>query len=380
MDLTHFNYFSWRLICFATHNLEGIVLEFLEPFPIFVLPILTGLASFVVILVLTPFAKRLRLLDVPDHRKHHGIGVPMVGGVAIYIVIVASMTILDPPDKLSWLFFGMSILVAIGVLDDAFGLGVRLRFASQILATSVVLYGNSLWIQSLGPGLESLESVMVILGVPMTIFAIVGLTNAFNMADGLDGLASGHMLIGLLTLSLTMFVTRGAVPHLNWLMVLISTVFAFWLVNVSLTPLKRVFLGDAGSLLLGFIMSWTLIYYTQSPIEKFHPVAALWCVTVPVLDTIMVMLKRLTSKRPLFWPDRSHLHHILFDFGLSQRKVVTSIIIFSLAINAIGVWMTYAISPVFSLVVYASLLAIACYLSVTRSIERFLYRGVDASR
>lgn len=349
----------------------------LESLPLLALPILTGLASFVMILVLTPFAKHLRLLDVPNHRKHHGIAVPMVGGVAIYIVILGSMAILDPPDKLTWLLSGMSILLAIGVLDDAFGLGVRLRFASQIIAASVVLFGNSLWIQSLGPGLESLEPITASLGVPITIFAIVGLTNAFNMADGLDGLASGHMLVGLLTLGVTMFVIQGAVPQLNWLMVLISAVFAFWLVNLSLTPLKRVFLGDAGSLLLGFIMSWALIYYTQSPIEAVHPVAALWCVTVPVLDTIMVMLRRLVNKRSLFSPDRNHLHHILFDSGLSQRRTLTLIVIFSLAVNALGVWMTYAVSPVFSLAVYASLVAAACYLSVTRSIERLLYPGID---
>lgn len=355
------------------------MLGFLESYSLFALPILTGLASFIVILVLTPFAKRFRLLDVPNDRKHHGIAVPMVGGVAIYIVLLGSMTVLDPPDKLTWLVLGMSVLLAIGVLDDAFGLGVRLRFASQIFAASIVLFGNSLWIKSLGPGFEGLESVMGILGIPITIFGIVGLTNAFNLADGLDGLASGHMLVGLLTLSLTMFLTHGAVHQVSWLVVLMSTVFAFWLVNLSLTPLKRVFLGDAGSLLLGFIMSWTLIYYTQPSIEKIHPVAALWCVTVPVFDTIMVMVRRLANKRSLFSPDRSHLHHILFDFGIGQKSVVAIIIGFSSAVNATGIWITYAISPVLALVVYACLLAIACYISITHSIERLLYRSVDAN-
>ena len=336
------------------------------------LPILTGLASLVFILVLTPFAERLRLLDQPDHRKRHQTPVPMVGGLAIYLVILSAMMVLDPPEKLSWLMLSVSILVAVGALDDAFGLGVRTRFVSQMLAALVMIAGGSFWIRSFGVDLWGLDAVAIWLGIPITVFAVVGLTNGFNMADGIDGLASGHMLVGLGSVCLTLYLTRGQVHQLEWLLILMSTVFAFWLVNLSLTPLKRVFLGDAGSLLLGFVMAWTLIYYTQKPVALMHPVAALWCVTIPVFDTLVVIARRIKNKRSPFSPDRNHLHHLFVDMGMKPSVALALILGLAIMVNAFGVWMTYAISPVASLIAYGLLLMGFGYGMLHPSIERQL--------
>ena len=336
------------------------------------LPILTGLASLVFILVLTPFAERLRLLDHPDHRKRHQNPVPMVGGLAIYLVILSAMMVLDPPQKLSWLMLSVSILVAVGALDDAFGLGVRTRFASQILAALVMIAGGSFWIRSLGVDLWGLDAVAVWLGIPITIFAVVGLTNGFNMVDGIDGLAAGHMLVGLGSVGLTLYFTRGQVHQLEWLLILMSAVFAFWLVNLSLTPLKRVFLGDAGSLLLGFVMAWTLIYYTQKPVALMHPVAALWCVTIPVFDTLVVIARRIKNKRSPFSPDRNHFHHLFVDMGIKPGMALALTLGLAIVVNAFGVWMTYAIAPVASLIAYGLLLMVFGYGMLHPSIERKL--------
>lgn len=334
-----------------------LILGLTDPIVLLALPILVGLGLFVFILVLTPFAPRLRLLDEPNFRKQHGTSVPMVGGIAIYLVILASMMIVDPPVKLSWLMLSVSILVAVGALDDAFGLGVKTRFAIQTFATVLMILGSSMWIRSLGFGWWGLDSMVGWLGIPLTIFAVVGLTNGFNMVDGIDGLAAGHMLVGLVTLCLTLFVFRGEVHQVAWLTVLMAAVFGFWLVNLSLTPLKKVFLGDAGSLLLGFIMAWTLIYYSQEPIGLMHPVAALWCVTVPVLDTLRVIVGRWKNKRSPFSPDRNHLHHVLVDMGIGSGKVLALIMGLSALLNAIGIWITYSISPLASLILYLTLFA-----------------------
>jgi len=334
------------------------------------IPVLAGLASLVFILVLTPFAERLRLIDEPDHRKRHGASVPMVGGIAIYLVILSAMMVLDPPQKLSWLMLSVSVMVAVGALDDAFGLGVKTRFAAQVLASVLMVAGGGFWIQSLGFEFVGLGSIAPWLGIVFTVFAVVGLTNGFNMVDGIDGLASGHMLIGLATVGLTLFGVHGNVHQIEWLVVLFSTVFAFWLVNLSLTPLKRVFLGDAGSLLLGFIMAWTLIYYTQKPVALLHPMVALWCVTIPVFDTVVIIARRLKNKRSPFAPDRNHLHHLLVDLGIQPRVTLALILVISISLNAFGVWITYAISPVASLVAYGILLIGFGYAMLHPSIER----------
>jgi len=317
-------------------------------------------------------AERFRLLDRPDHRKLHQTPVPMVGGLAIYSVIMSTMVVLDPPDKLAWLMLSVSVLVVVGALDDAFGLGVRVRFVSQILSTALMIGGGSLWIRSFGIDLWGQDSVAVWLGIPITIFAVVGLTNGFNMVDGIDGLASGHMLVGLGSVCLTLYLTRGQVHQVEWLIILMSAVFAFWLVNLSLTPLKRVFLGDAGSLLLGFVMAWTLIYYTQKPVALMHPVAALWCVTIPVYDTLVVIARRVKNKRSPFSPDRNHFHHLFVDMGIKPGVTLGVILGLAMVVNALGIWVTYAISPIASLLAYCLLLFGFGYGMLHPSIEKKL--------
>lgn len=336
------------------------------------LPILTGLASLVLILVLTSLAERVNLLDQPDHRKRHQTPVPMVGGLAIYLVVLSVMMVIDPPDKLSWLMLSASIIVAVGALDDAFGLSVKTRFAVQVLGSVLMVAGGGFWVQSLGLEFGGLDSIAPWLGIAFTVFAVVGLTNGFNMIDGIDGLASGHMLVGLGSVCLTLYLTRGQVHQLEWLIILMSAVFAFWLVNLSLTPLKCVFLGDAGSLLLGFVMAWTLIYYTQKPVALLHPMVALWCVTIPVFDTLVVIARRVKNKRSPFSPDRNHLHHLFVDMGMKPGLALGLILGLSILVNAFGVWMTYAFSPLASLLAYGLLLIGFGYGMLHPSIERQL--------
>ena len=352
-------------------NLEHQVLWLL-------MPIFVGLSLVTFIAVLTSLAETLRLVDNPNHRKRHDVPVPLVGGVAIYLVIVSAMLIGSPPDKLVWLMFSVSILVAVGVLDDVFGLGVRVRFAAQLLVTVIMITGGGFWITSLGLDLWWVDISVALMGIPMTIFSVVGLTNAFNMVDGIDGLASGHMLISLLTVGLTLFAVNGSVHQSEWLVILWSAVFVFWLVNLSLTPLKRVFLGDAGSLLLGFIMAWTLIYYTQKPVALMHPVAALWCVTLPVFDALVVIARRINTKQSPFSPDRNHLHHVFIDMGMSHRNALLVILGMSAALNGVGIWFTYSVSPMFSLGLYVLLLGVFGYVMLHPTIVRNLLSKILA--
>lgn len=337
-----------------------------------VLTILAGFAACIFIFLLTPLAERFHLLDKPNHRKHHEASVPMVGGLAIYLVIISAMVVLDLPHKLSWLIFSVGILVAVGAIDDALNISVWVRFVSQFIAAGLMIAGSSLWIQSFGVNAWALDSINAWAGIPITIFAVIGLTNGFNMVDGIDGLAAGHMLVGLVAVSLTLFIRHGYIHQAEWIGILIAVVFAFWLVNLSLTPLKRVFLGDAGSLLLGFIMAWTLIYYTQEPIALLNPVVALWCVAIPVFDTLVVIARRVKNRQSPFSPDRNHIHHLLVDIGVNSRITLFLILGLSAFLNLIGIWITYAVSPLASLIAYALMLIGFAYGMLNPSIQRQL--------
>jgi undecaprenyl-phosphate alpha-N-acetylglucosaminyl 1-phosphatetransferase len=336
---------------------------------------LAGLGAFILILVLTPFAYRLRLVDRPDHRKLHNLPVPMVGGVAIYLVLLASFLLVTPPAKVAWFMFALTLLVAVGLLDDALSLGIKTRIAAQVLSTVTMMAGADLWIQDIGLGF-AWDSALGILGMGLTLFAVVGLTNGFNMVDGIDGLASGHLMVGIACLVGAQVWVAGFVHQPGWLSLLFAAVFAFWLVNMSLTPFKRVFLGDSGSLLLGFTMAWLLIYYTQEPIGLIEPVAALWCVTLPVFDTLVVIARRLMNGRSPFSSDRNHLHHLLVDQGVRPPIALALILVGAILINTTGLALTYLVSPTVGLACYVLCLGVFGYLMLHPEIERrFLVRA-----
>jgi undecaprenyl-phosphate alpha-N-acetylglucosaminyl 1-phosphatetransferase len=336
---------------------------------------LAGVAAFLLIVVLTPFADRLRLLDRPNLRKSHQAPVPMVGGIAIYLVLLASFVLMDPPLKAGWFLFALTLLVATGLLDDVFGLGVKTRIAAQCLASVVMIFGAGLSIQSLGLGIPN-DGALGLVGIGLTLFAVVGLTNGFNMVDGIDGLAAGHLMIGLLCLVGIQVWAVNTVHQAEWLSLLFSAVFAFWLVNMSLTPLKRVFLGDSGSLLLGFTMSWLLIYYSQAPIGVVEPVAALWCVTLPVFDTLVVIARRLKNGRSPFSPDRNHLHHLLVDQGASPRVALALILVISLGVNVVGICVTHNFGAWVGLAFYCGLLVGFTYMMLHPRVELRLLQWV----
>ena len=343
-------------------------------------PIGSGVLALLLMVLFTPFAKTLGLLDEPSVRKHHVSPVPMVGGISIYLAVWATMLVVTMPEKLIWLIVAGAILIVVGVLDDAFELGIKTRFFAQFMATLVMLVGADLWITSIGIDLLGLNSLEFI-GIALTFFAVVGLTNAFNMADGIDGLAAGHAMIVLVLIGSTMWCIHGEVLYIELLTMFFSACFSFWIVNMSLTPFKPVFLGDAGSMYLGFVIAWMLIYFSQQPVSQIEPVAALWCVAIPVWDTLVVMARRIKNGRSPFAPDRTHFHHLLVDINMSSRIVLAVILGVSVVISTFGIWITYTVSSIVSLMIYVALFFMFGYGMLHPSIEKRLAskcRLVDA--
>ena len=283
------------------------------------------LATVAILFVLAPVARRLGLVDHPEGRKRHQGSVPLVGGIAIYLGLVSSMAALPPVfEALPWLMAGGLLVVGVGALDDYCPISARWRVAVQIGAALLAIYGADVRVYDLG--YLSLGGRVLTLGVfavPFTVFSMVGVINALNLSDGTDGLAGTSTVLALLAL-MAMASLAGRYEVFPISICLASAVTAFLLFNLpEVQPrMGRIFLGDAGSTLLGYLLACLLIASSQGDLRVFPPIIALWLLAVPLADTVTVMVRRLASGRSPFRADRTHLHHLALSAGLSQRQTV----------------------------------------------------------
>ena len=217
-----------------------------------------------------------------------------------------------------FLFVGMTLLYLVGVCDDLVGVGYRYKFAVQIVsALLLVLSGN--WFGSLG-GLFGVYSVPAWVGIPVTVFIVVYITNAINLIDGIDGLASGLCSIALSVLSVIFFIRMQYVYALLAICTL-GVLMPFWCYNVfgNANRGHKLFMGDAGSLTLGYVISFLIIHLCVSnqvspELPNPYMVIAFSTVLVPLLDVIRVVLHRLRNHRNPFLPDKNHFHHVSVFF------------------------------------------------------------------
>lgn len=291
-----------------------------------------------------------RLYDVPDARKVHTMPVPRLGGLSFFPVILMSMFLVIGFRLYFWdmdtsslsfnmlyeylfLFVGMTLLYLVGVCDDLVGVGYRYKFAVQIAAAFLlVLSGN--WFDSLG-GLFGIYSVPAWMGMPFTVFIVVYITNAINLIDGIDGLASGLCCIALSVLSVIFFL-RGQYVYALLAICTLGILMPFWCYNVfgNANRGHKLFMGDAGSLTLGYVISFLIIHMSVtnevSPtLSNPYMVIAFSTVLVPLLDVIRVVLHRLREHKNPFLPDKNHFHHKLLRTGMRVRVVMVCIIAIS---------------------------------------------------
>lgn len=291
-----------------------------------------------------------RLYDVPDARKVHTMPVPRLGGLSFFPVILMSMFLVIGFRLYFWdmdvsglsfnmlyeylfLFVGMTLLYLVGVCDDLVGVGYRYKFAVQIAAAFLlVLSGN--WFDSLG-GLFGIYSVPAWIGMPFTVFIVVYITNAINLIDGIDGLASGLCCIALSVLSVIFFL-RGQYVYALLAICTLGILMPFWCYNVfgNANRGRKLFMGDAGSLTLGYVISFLIIHMSVtnevSPtLSNPYMVIAFSTVLVPLLDVIRVVLHRLREHKNPFLPDKNHFHHKLLRTGMRVRMVMVCIIAIS---------------------------------------------------
>jgi UDP-GlcNAc:undecaprenyl-phosphate GlcNAc-1-phosphate transferase len=270
---------------------------------------------------MTRLADRFQLVDFPNPRKVHSSPVPRVGGLAMALgsfVPVILWAVAD--DFVRAYLVGAGVLVIFGLLDDMKGLGYKSKFTSQIFAALVIIFYGGVRINSLGSLLSGPVQLPEWLAISLTLIAIVGVTNAINLSDGLDGLAGGISLLSFCCIGYLAYLQGNSVVILLSLS-LAGAIFGFLRFN---THPASLFMGDTGSQLLGFSAVVLSIKITQGN-TPLSPILPLIILGFPVLDTLTVMVERIGQGRSPFSPDKNHFHHRLIRLGLYHNEAVFTI-------------------------------------------------------
>lgn len=299
------------------------------------------------LVALRPFAAKVGLLDIPDGRKTHARPTPMIGGLGIYLGTL-SICMLSPVIMNDYkILLGLSgFVLFVGVMDDLYDMRVSLRMAMHATAAWVMAVTANVQLTSLGDITFGGPIELGLLAIPITIFATIGVINAINMSDGLDGLSGGLCVIPLVLLSVAAL-SADQSALLSFSQILIVSLLAFLAFNYRLIWKKTalVYLGDAGSTLLGFIIAWLLIASTQGNNAFIAPVYALWFMAVPLLDTVSLMIWRPMRGSSPFKPGRDHLHHRLLNMGFDIKQTVLIIHATALALGSVGLAGHFAGAP-----------------------------------
>jgi len=276
---------------------------------------------------LKPVASKVGLMDHPGGRKTHAHPTPLIGGIGIYLGVVF-ISLFNPTvlNEYGNLLAISTIVLVLGAIDDYKHMPVGIRMGGQAVAASLMYFTAGNQLTSFGNLFGFGDINLGVLSYPVTVFATVGVINAINMSDGLDGLSGGMVAIALTFLGIIAW-QEGNIILLAFIAILLSALIAFLALNFRLPWRKPalVYLGDSGSTFLGFVLAWLMIESTQGQNTIIPPVLALWFLALPLMDTILLLVKRPLEGKSPFNPGRDHLHHKLLDMGYSKRRVVFSL-------------------------------------------------------
>ena len=324
------------------------------------------------ILLLRRAAAKLGLVDHPGGRKCHARPIPLVGGVAMFIglvgVILFNATLF--PAELP-LLLAATLMVLVGVADDRFDLAATPRLLLQLAASALVVVLGESVVLSLGHLLGGDAIALGWFAMPFTVVALVGVINAFNMADGSDGLAGGLALVAILWLILATVIGNGDHISLQLLLLLAAVVSAFLIFNLR-SPWRHraaIFMGDGGSMLLGLLLGVMVIRLSQGSAGPavITPITAVWILGLPLIDTVCIMVRRMRRGRSPFAADREHLHHILQLAGFSDARTVALLLLASALLGGIGLSAQWAGVPEGILFAAFLLLTIGYYRAMSRA-------------
>ncbi len=298
------------------------------------------LAALLVLWLRRP-AQRFGLLDHAGGRKRHGASVPLTGGIAVTVALFVTLLFSAPVlSQYAILLVAIALLAAVGLLDDLGEVSPRGKLAVQVLAALFMTSWAGHFLSNLGDLVARGQIELRNWGIPLTVFAVVAVINGLNMLDGLDGLAGG---LAFSTLSFFAAYARmlGDVNALKFLLVLLGAVAGFLIFNLPhpWRGRRRAFMGDTGSLVLGFIIAWFSIDLTQRTGSAVPPVVMLWVVGLVLLDLFTVTVRRMIRRRDPALPDRGHIHHLLLRRGGSQTGCLVWLLGANLVLGLAGTLM-----------------------------------------
>ncbi|MGJ8693607.1 MAG: UDP-N-acetylglucosamine--undecaprenyl-phosphate N-acetylglucosaminephosphotransferase [Thalassotalea sp.] len=286
-----------------------------------------------------PVAEEVGLVDKPNERKTHSGHIPLIGGISIFVsVLAASLIWLPDTIELRMFLIASAMMVFIGALDDKYDISVRIRIVGQIIIASLMIYGVGGYIENLGDLFGLGDINLGFFGIFFTYFAIVVAINAFNMIDGIDGLI-GCLSLNTFTSIAILFLMSGNTEYVSYPLIIATAILPYLMYNLGIfkSETKKIFMGDAGSMFIGLSVIWLLCMGTQGEQISFRPVTALWVCAIPLMDMLAIVVRRVRNGKSPFKPDRDHLHHILQRVGFNQRQALLIITFISVVLSAIGI-------------------------------------------
>lgn len=297
------------------------------------------ISSFMSLFVFRKFAILINLVDQPNARKQHSGSIPLVGGLAVFIVVFSYLIIFPNTISSAMLYLSCaSILLFVGVLDDLYDISFRFRLILQVVISVFMMFFGGLILNNAGAIFGDVNVNLSFFGYIMTVICVVGAINAFNMVDGIDGLLGALATITFSSLGV-LFYFNGQSELMAFCVAIVVATIPYILMNLGIPLGQRfkIFMGDAGSTVIGFTVVWLLLEGSQSTDRAFSPVTALWLAAVPIIDAVSTIARRVKKGQSPFKPDREHLHHILLRLGFSSRQALVVICFISGFLAVIGV-------------------------------------------
>ncbi|MET3539136.1 glycosyltransferase family 4 protein [Chryseobacterium limigenitum] len=299
-------------------------------------------------------SRRKNLMDEPGVRSSHMRKIPNLGGIAIFysIGICTSIFAYELFDLYKFLFASLVILLYIGVMDDIVVMRAYKKLVAQIVVSALIVIGSDIRIRSLF-GICGVYQLSYFVSILFSIITFIILINAFNLIDGIDGLAGGYSVICCLLFGVSYYrLGEYNYPLVVLAGVIIGAVLAFLYYNLSNYRTTKIFMGDTGSMLLGFLLAFTAICFIDIFIDKdlpnvprYHlqsaPVIAVAILILPIVDTLNVIVIRLANKKSPFDADKNHIHHKLLKLDLTHRRATFYIIVYYLFIVTVAYYLRH---------------------------------------
>ncbi|GBL04191.1 UDP-N-acetylglucosamine--undecaprenyl-phosphate N-acetylglucosaminephosphotransferase [Glaciecola sp. KUL10] len=344
-------------------------MPYIEYLPI----IVTALVTSCLLVVMTPMAHYFGLVDSPSLRKQHSGHVPLTGGLAMFMGIVLASFVTDLVFQNEPMFFtAAAFIVLLGMLDDKFNLSAKGRLFFQFVVAFIMVWVANNYIVNLGDLFGTGNIQIPSVGYLFTMICVVGVINAFNMIDGIDGLAGGMSLLVLFGVVFLMLYSGNGVQITEPLTIM-AAIVPFLAFNLSVKGFKgnKIFLGDAGSMFIGLAIVWMLVEQTSGSESSLRPMTAVWIIGLPLMDMAAIMFRRARKGQSVLKPDRQHLHNIFLRAGFSERRSLATILMLGSVFVLIGVLSEVYQLPE-SLMFYGFLVVFVLYTAVIMHVWRIL--------